>query len=195
MKKLITCLIFFLHPCMTVISAQENNDFNLLNFCIDGIYNVHKTKLDDYWKSGKAVDFSVTTPYSSGLLGIGIAYSPFTAEEEELPDFKSFHIYLQWQKEFMIYKTGKLLVGPRVGMFQMKFDKTEEVNSATDLLEHEVTIGVVSQLVQKVSSRLNLNLTANYFCIFTKKKINLIYIEAGLSYSIETPLWLKNFLR
>ncbi len=195
MKKLSFFFSSFLFLCMMNILAKDTTDFKYINFGVDGIYNIHKTELDNYWEAGAAIDFSASTPYFSGLLELGVSYSPFTASVEELPDFKSFHIYLQWQKEFRIYKNLKILTGPRVGMMQMKFDKTEEINNATDLLEHEVTAGLASQLVQKISDRLNINLTANYFRVFTRKKIDLFYIGAGLSYSIDTPVWLKNFLQ
>lgn len=199
-KNVFTIANTFLLILLTVSTSiaqnqQADGDFSRIQIKLDMGKNVNRTDLEDYWDINKAFGLSVAFPYLSGALEMGATYTAFDALNEAQPDFEGIHIYAEWMKEFRIGEKITFLAGPRLGIFQMVFDETEEVSSSTFLFEHEISIGLDSQIIYAVSNHVKFHAAANYNSIMSRKSINLLNAGAGISYSFESPDWLVELMK
>ena len=198
-KLHISVLVLFALSGIFSLSHSQNKNEDFADFYIDInlAKNIKNSELDDYWNEKKAAGISILTPYYSGMLHVGVTYRPFESfiENDSIPDCSSLLYYIGWEKSLKLTPLLTFSVGPNIGLFQMIFDETDEVSNSTDLYEHEVTLGFTARLDYKLTDRFSINTFLDYNKVMTKKRINMVYAGAGLSYSFRTPGWLVDFLK
>jgi hypothetical protein len=75
----------------------------------------------------------------------------------------------------------------------MSFDDTD-INP-TQRVESELGVGIDSGLNLKLSSRWHGHVGLGYIVVFTHKKLELINLSIGVSYTIDAPAWLTEFFK
>jgi hypothetical protein len=95
-------------------------------------------------------------------------------------------------KEIDIPLNCSFYSGIKVGGYSMSFHDNSLTIYQKD--ETEFAAGISSYLAVKLSHNFKLNVGADYTKVYTRKRIELFVLSAGVSYSLKTPEWLKEIL-
>ena len=75
----------------------------------------------------------------------------------------------------------------------MYFDDSDIHESQT--LESELAVGATTRFDYQLSNSWSIQVGAAYIYVYTYKSLELVMIKAGISYTFDTPPWLREFLK
>ncbi|MCX6152510.1 MAG: hypothetical protein NTX22_18435 [Ignavibacteriales bacterium] len=189
--KLILLIPFFLWESPKLSAQESNATFDKLNFGI-GISKIREYSISNFYKPSTGYFGYVSSPFYYGNIQTGVFYFNFKGNELVSPDFKSLYIFLGWGKDIRlplnITFNSQVRAGPYFTFFKVDSVATEEKNESELALSFNTGINI------KMYSNINFKLEADFITIFFHRKIKLFIITAGLNYTINMPLWLKEFL-
>ncbi len=174
--------------------AQEKSTNAFSEFTIEAGYtnNLSSGDIEEYWESGNAAAFSISTPFYFGTVGIGIDASIFESKLKGRPDFKTFFINLSWMKGIRLLGFSQLNAGVKVGSYNMLFDDNNLTEFESN--ESELAVSAIAQYDTEVVEELRIYLRPEFLTVFTNKRLKLFIITAGLSYTFNSPQWIRDIL-
>jgi hypothetical protein len=184
---LITCLTELLKP-----QSAEINAFDNVSIKINFISNRSTDALTRYWDTHKGFEGVVQMPFYLGDIQGGARYLSFKEKAPNFHDFSSYFFFLGWGKEFKLPLNCSVYAGLKFGGFHMSIHD----DSLTSELSHETELagGISSYLSIGLINSLSLTFGADYTKVYIYKKIELFLLSAGLSYTFQSPVWLKEIL-
>ena len=145
--------------------------------------------IEKYWKMNKTAEAWAEFPFYFGNISAGAGYLPHSSKEINKPDFKSYYIYLGLGKEIKLPYNTSVYLGTKFGNYSMSFaDDTINVNLQT---ESEFAAGINVKFNIGLFSDISLNLNGDLIKVFTKNKISVYILSAGINYKFNTPAWIK----
>lgn len=173
-------------PCQ----AQSREPFDTLGVTLRVSANVNHTRFHDFWDPGAGFELGFDTPFYLGSVEVGVHYNAFAARSRDQPDFASIFPFLGWGIDSPISTRIRWTNGLRIGSFVMYFD-TGEGNQE----ELELALALTSRLRFRLSPGWSLEIGARYREVFTHERLRYVFLAAGLTRSMASPGWLREFLR
>ncbi len=168
-------------------SAQQSGAaFDTLAVQLRAVANVNRNSFHRFWDPGAGLELNLQTSFNFGAVEAGLHYATFDAKTPDQPDFKAFFPYLGWGYDAALSSRFSWYNGLRAGSFLMSFDVGG--NNST---EQELGVGVVSRLSYRVGGAWSLDVSGRYRIVFTRERLRLVFLAAGLGRAFDTPDWLK----
>jgi len=168
--------------------------FSTIRLRADGAVNSNRELLHRYFKSSAAISGTVSTPFYLGQAGLGFSKLNFTGKNESLPDFDMTMLFVSWELSRTI-SVASLSARARVGNTLMKFEENQVYRGLGEVSESELHIGVGAGMNFRIWKRLSLQTAWDRITIFTRQRITLHFISAGLSIDFDSPDWLIDILK
>ena len=179
--------------------SQAVHPFNCIEISIQLIQNVNHNNFHDFYKPRNGIRTSITTPFYWGDVQASLQVLPFSNNGQSYADFTEIQPNLKWGKD--IYLSDNITwfnsVGFGINIFYFSDKKilsTDEVLFFIEKTESEIGFSYSSRLSHSLNKNIHFNFEISNDIIFTYKKINLVNIGIGMSYSIKTPNWIKLIL-
>jgi hypothetical protein len=132
-------------------------------------------------------------PFYWGTIQGGGHFYPYSGKSEFQPDFFSLFIFIGWGPGLEISGKVRWYNGIKIGSFQMYFDDSDIHESQA--LESELGVGFNTRFDYILTKSWSIQVGADYLYVYTYKPLELFMINAGLSYTFDSPGWLKEFLK
>lgn len=153
--------------------------------------DINDDLLSNYWTSGKGIAGAVGMPFYWGSIQVGALLLPFKSKSDRYPDYNSLMIFLGWGRKIKLPLNLDFYAGLKIGTVSMDFnDDTVNTHLKT---ESELAAGLNFRLDYNFAGNFALNISAEATRIFTHKRIELLLISGGLSYTFNSPKWFKDF--
>lgn len=191
-NKIILLIILFTIPQLSFAQKDSAAAFNSIDLFAGLNININEGDLSEYWNPGKGISVNITTPFYAGTIGIGVDALFFNSKSNNQPDYKSFFINLSWMQGIKIYDPAELRLGVKFGSYNMLFAENNQSEFETN--ESELAIAAAGTLQIRLYKKLYLNICPELLTVFTNKRMKLFNISTGLSYSFDSPLWIKRIL-
>jgi len=172
------------------LPAQSAKPFDTLEIGLHCAVNTNRNRFHDYWKPRQGVAASLATPFYYGQVRAGIQMYPFYGRDAGISNFTSAFIYLGWGLEWTLPHKFDWFNGFSIGNNLMIFADAERESK----YESELSASINSSLSYTIHDRWAICLAGHYQIIFTYKRIKLLFLSMGLSHSVSTPKWLREFL-
>jgi hypothetical protein len=192
----ISFFIFFLliFPIFSLLYAEiTDNTFSSLSFRLNLLTNTNRITLHDDWTPFWGGEVEIELPFYTGDIRAGLHLFQFNGTNETYPDYLVSYFYIGWGGDILLSSKISWFIGIRTGSYQMRFDDTD-INP-TQRTESELAAGVDSRLNLKFSSKWTGQLGIGYIAVFTNKQIDLINLSIGVTYTIDSPVWLMDLLK
>ncbi len=174
----------------SLVNGQEA--FSRLSFGINILMNNPDKDFDRYWNSDLGIEGRMETPFYFGDLQAGGFFLPFKSRKNEQPDFNSYFIFLGWGKRVNLPLKTFFYSSIKAGSFVMNFNL--DSLGSTQKIESELGLSLKGGIGINLFSPLQAYAGIEALHVFTRHKLSFVLFSAGLSYTITTPVWLKDFL-
>jgi len=185
--------LILLYPNSPLCAQKSNKAFESISFRINLLANSNQNSLHRYWEPLFGGEAEIEMPFYEGQMSAGLQLFQFTGRKEKFPDYLVSFIYLRWGVEITLFSQVTWFNGIRLGSYQMRFDDTD-INP-TQRVESELGVGIDSGLNLKISSKWYGHVGIGYVVVFTYKKLELLNLSLGISYTIDAPSWMKELLK
>lgn len=167
--------------------------FETLEFRLSGARNVNQNFLHTFWQQGTGGEFSVATPFYLGYAEVGGAYHRYPVKQFTVPAFDALLSFAGWGLSGSVADRLRLEGGVRIGTYRMTFDEITDFPGVKN--ESELALMLNARLAVRPVGPVSLHVGGSYMKVYTFLRLNLWYASAGLSYRLNSPPWLKDFLR
>lgn len=159
-----------------------------------------ETRFHDRWTTDSGPAVSVWMPFYLGEIEAGLLrhrHDARAGQPETLPGFYATFVYLGWSLPIVVADRFRVAPGLRLGNLSMTFDDTDpEPNGSTiwvgyDLDESEAGAALTLRLDARIAGPLRAHLQGSAQRVFTSTRTDFGWFEAGLSYSIRAPQWVR----
>lgn len=174
------------------VAQQRIEPFESIELRFSGMSNVNRNFLHEFWKPGVGGELSAATPFYLGFAEFGGALHQYRVEEPSVPRFSAVHLYFGWGLGTDLGSRLRIEGSGRVGNYRMTFDENTFPGVKN---ENELTVGFQGRLAVRAAGPVSIHVAGNYTKAFTYIRLNLWYVAAGISYQLDSPGWLKEFLR
>lgn len=154
--------------------------------------NVGKNDFHEFWHPGQGGELFFATPFHRGRVWFGTRYLLNSATAADYPDFQSTFVYAGWSYPLPTTRRIDLEPGVLIGIDSFYFEDEQNAGLAN---ETEAAAELFLGVGYRLRGPWHLGLTASSHVIFTHRRINLLYLSAGISRSFAMPGWLGGFLR
>jgi hypothetical protein len=196
MKKLF-CPIILISLLLSVQDLAAQEAYNELQLTVTGHRMMAGTTIYDSWKPSPGIGFELSLPYYAGNLELGIRYLRFDEYEFENSGFHSHYVFAGWSYRY--YTSEQVSVTPaiRLGNKFMLHDQDMIYGGEYRFSREE------SEISYEVQLRIQIDMsrhTAFYIGGAYNRTIFNIpfsawYGSVGLSAKLQTPTWLRKFLK
>lgn len=180
-------------PALLPAQEPDREPFDSLTVVLRGVTNVNRNLFHDFWDPGAGVELGAESPFYAGRVELGLQFQPFSARRPAQPDFLSWYAYVGWGIDARVPFGLVWYNGLRVGTYAMRFD-TERVVSETRT-EQELAAALTSRLRVPLGSGWAFDGSTRYRVVFTRRRVELLFVTLGVARSFGTPGWLQDFLR
>ena len=186
------CLIL-LATTTILFSEDSDSSFKSLSFKISCLTNMNRNLLHQYWEPFIGGEAEIKVPFYAGSLSAGLQLFQFNGRSEIYPDYLVSYFYMGWGGEIHLNSCLGGIIGIRLGSYQMNFNDTD-INP-TQKVESELAAGIDTGINLKINSKWQSHIGIGYIAVFTYKKIELLNLSIGISYTIDSPFYLREFLK
>lgn len=184
---------------LTLAGAQmawaqaDTMPFETLEFRFSAARNMNQNFLHTFWQQGTGGEFSVATPFYLGYAEVGGAYHRYPVEQATVPAFDALLVFAGWGLGVGVADRLRLEGGARIGNYRMTFDEITAFPGVKN--ESELALLLNARLSVRPVGPVSVHVGGSYMKVYTFLRLNLWYASAGLSYRLNSPNWLKDFLR
>ena len=193
---LMRCLVVLAVVCAGAQATQaqsKTTPFETLEVRLSGTRNLNRNFLHTFWQQGSGGAFSIETPFYLGYAEVGGAYHRYPVKEPTVPAFDAILVYAGWGLGVGVADRIRLEGGARIGNYRMSFDEVTLFPGVKN--ETELALLLNARLAIRPVGPVSLHVGGSYMKVYTFLRLNLWYASAGLSYRLNSPNWLKEFLR
>jgi opacity protein-like surface antigen len=192
MKKIFLIIAILLSVSGSLSFAQSEN--KLIHISIGAKNNFNKNDFHHYWEAGIGFGSEFRFEHAIGEIGGGLSIMRFDKKIDSAKSFYGIDYYFLYRNSFRLIENAVLILGFDAGIFEFRFDDDGDIQSSAEKIEREFTIKIMTGLSYAFNDSWKVELTTAYNHIYTKKKIELFYLNLGLVKSFSVPEWLKDFL-
>ncbi len=158
------------------------------------VQSINQSPLHRYWDPEPGLHFWTEIPVYIGNFQAGLSYMQFEAIKKTRPDFTGILFYFQWEYELNLIDRLKLIPGVRFGLWDMDIEDDDSGINDELLKEREFSTGISAGLFYPLYKDIGAEITVNYFTILTKRRMEITNLSFSLTYSFDTPEWLREVL-
>jgi len=192
MKKILHIITILLFVSGSLSFSQSDN--KLIHISLGAKNNFSKNDFHHYWESGIGFGSEFRFEHAIGELGGGMSIMRFDKKIDSAKSFYGVDYYFLYRNSFRLVGNADLILGFDAGIFEFRFDDDGDLQSSAEKNEREFAIKIMTGLSYAFNDSWKVELTTAYNHIYTKKKIELFYLNLGLVKSFSAPGWLKDFL-
>lgn len=188
------CLLAFL---VTLCPARANADpdkkpFETITLGAHFITGSADDTFEQFWKPTNGARFELSTPFYAGIVQAGVHLFNNDNVTDDLLSFSTAFLYLGWGYEWRLPLDVRWFAGVQAGGSHMD---TEDPNLPEEgQKESEIGVGLQTRFDYPLGRGWSVLVTGDYRRIYTHKRINYLFIGGGVSYTFESPNWLREFL-
>lgn len=183
-------LFYIFSFCSVLLFANTNEVFSAIEFGFEAGSEITENGFHKYWDKGISINSFAIIPYYYGSFELGVQYSEYKAIKNKAKDLEDVSISLGWGKSIPIFKKVELYNSVSFVNHIMKIIYTSEISS-----ESEISFNVNSQVKYNFLGNYKFIAGIKYSTMYTFHKINHSFYFIGISYSINTPAFIKRFLQ
>lgn len=169
--------------------AQRDAPFSTVSLSVDVSHDMHHSKFQSYWDTAPAVDIAASVPFYFGRARAAVRL--MRAHSAELTDINTAFLHLGWGPSIPLSERASVDVSVSAGSLYMLF--TDEVISYRKS-ESELAAGLRAGLSGRISGPLGAQLHVEWQHAFTSIPMDFVFVSGGLTYSVNSPDWLRSFL-
>ena len=174
------------------LHAQSPEPFSGVDVSVAGAVSVSRDRLDDFWSVGEGGIVRVATPFYLGTVAVSLQRTPFVPRQPDLPRFHATTAAVDWGIGGGFGNRLHGSLGAQLG--SVSFD-LRQPGTGRAWRESELFVGARADVVARLAGGLGLTAAAIHQRIHTHVPIDLTFATVGLSYSLDAPGWLREFLR
>ena len=175
------------------LAAAQPAPFETLTLSAGGVSTLAGAPYTDFWDPGLGVELRVATPFYLGRVAAGVVAAPHAeVEEGRVPDYLALYFFGAWSAEIPLPGGLRLAPGVQAGLFRMQFDADD---AASVNNEAELAAGPEVWLSAPVARGWRVQAGVGAVRLFTAERIDLGFVRVGVSRTVRTPGWLRDFLR
>lgn len=213
----LSCLALALCTAPPSADAQPMGAaFEQLVVQVGGTANMNRNDFHRFWHPGRGGEATITTPFYFGTVETGLTFHRYAADAADVPSFDAFQLHLGWGVPLNVTPRFQIYTGFRLGNYYMMFgdavqngDFDPDTNCGRDhekgcgddptivggSSESEFFMGLNTRLHLRATEALSFYLSGHYLHAYTHERLRLAYLSAGLSFTLQTPGWLRALLR
>jgi hypothetical protein len=189
----LVALFFALQFVSPPLRAQARPDpFETLDLGLTVLADVSQGALHQWWSPGPALGIGVTTPFYLGTLELGLQYAHPTALRNDVPGFRSLFVYAGWGGGRTLGSGFAAGGGVRVGIMGMRFDGDTLPDSRAQ--ESEMGLAGRAALRWMPAGSWYGETSVTYQTVLTERRMEQVFLAAGIGRRFATPAWLRDFL-
>lgn len=183
-------IVFILLLTATSLFAKFDEPFSKLELGVSVGSEIAENQFHDFWEKGNSIKTNLSTPYYYGSFELGIMFSRYIALDNNSKDFDAVSISIGWGNGWNLIERIEWYNSASFAnnIMNIKF-KTENVS------ESEISLNFVSQLKYNIYRNTKIYSGIEYSRIYTFHKVNHLHYFVGLSHTIDTPKFIKKFLK
>lgn len=188
---LLVALVLALVPTRLPAQARAA-PFETLDLSLVVLADVNRGALHRWWSPGPALAVGVTTPFHLGSLELGLQYAHPTAHRDDVPGFRSLFVYAGWGGGHDLGGGLTAGAGVRLGIMAMRFDGDTLPGDRTR--ESELGVAGRGALRWMPAGGWFGEASVSYQSVFTHRRMEQVFLAAGIGRRFVTPAWLRDFL-
>ncbi len=149
---------------------------------------------DGLWAAGQGAALRLAIPFHGGTGHVGLHAFPNGGSRPNLPDFLALHAQGGWGYPLRLPGGMRLTGGALVGALHMRFDDEDRFSGALRN-ETELTAGLFARLDVPVAGPARAFVAGEALRVYTFERIDLRFVQAGVSATVISPEWLRRVLR
>jgi hypothetical protein len=154
--------------------------------------DVSRGLLHRWWSPGPAVGLGMATPFYLGDMELGFQYAHPTARRDDVPGFRSLFVYAGWGGGHTLGRGLSAGGGLRVGLMAMRFDGDTLAHDRAR--ESELGLAARAALRWMPAGGWFAEASVSYQSILTHRRMEQVFLSAGVGRRFATPAWLRDFL-
>ena len=180
-----------LAPCPLAAQARAA-PFETFDLALTVLADINHGALHRWWSPGPAVALGVTVPFQLGQMELGIQYAHPTALRDDVPGFRTLFVYAGWGGSHALGRGFAAVGGLRTGIMAMRFDG----DTLPSYRGQESELGVVARgaLRWMPAGSWFAEASVSYQSILTHRRMEQVFLAAGIGRRLATPPWLRDFL-
>jgi hypothetical protein len=186
-------LLVALHLIPPALPAQARpSPFETLDLGITVLADVNQGALQQWWSPGPALGIGLTTPFYLGTLELGLQYAHPSALGDDVPGFRSLFIYAGWGGGGTLGAGFAAGGGARVGIMAMRFDGDSLPGDRAS--ESELGVAARAAMRWMPAGTWYAETSVSYQSVLTHRRMEQVFLAAGIGRRFATPAWLRDFL-
>jgi len=169
--------------------AQRDAPFSTVSLSVDVSRDMYESRFQSFWDTAPAVDISASVPFYVGRARAAVRL--MRARSAELTDINTAFLHLGWGPSVTLSERAAVDISVSAGSLYMLF--TDEVISYRRS-ESELAAGLRAGLAGRISGPLSAQLHIEWQHAFTSIPMDFVFLSGGLTYSVNSPDWLRSFL-
>jgi hypothetical protein len=166
--------------------------FETLDLSLAVLGDINRGALHRWWSPGPALALGLTTPFYLGDLELGLQYAHPSALRDDVPGFRSLFVYAGWGGGRRLGAGFTAGGGLRVGIMAMRFDG----DTLPDYRASESELGVAGRAALRwmPAGSWFAESSVSYQSVLTHRRMEQVFLAAGVGRRFATPAWLRDFL-
>lgn len=190
---LIGAAAVMLAPKQGAAQPDSSRAFQSVTIGLRGVTNANRNSFHRFWNPEPGLELGAESPFYAGEIELGIQIMPFAAREPaNQPDYLSWFLYAGWGVEARVLGHG-WYNGFRLGSYGMHFDTDDVIPSQR--AEQELAAGLISRWRVPIGAGWSFDASARYRLVFTRRRIEHLFVAVGLGKRWAMPGWLREFLQ
>ncbi len=182
-------VIMFLTAELWGMSLQSES-FSVIEWAAGPLFEIGHRELGQYWRYAGGLGLNARTPFYFGTAELGVELRSY--EEFQAVEFQQMYCYLAFLTELALSRNISGSCGVSVGNTLFRFGSEENERLR---YESELTLGLKAGLTVLLKRNLVVRLGFSHEKIFTHHPIVMTSYGLMLGFRMNTPHWLRNFLK
>ena len=184
-------LVMFL-PAVRANAGEHAEPFETITLGAHFVTGSGDDTFERFWKPSAGGRFELATPFYAGIIHTGVHIFNNDNVTDDVLSFSTVFLYLGWGYEWRFPFGVEWFAGFQAGGFHMDTDDPDLVKEVRT--ESEIGLGLQTRLGYPLSRGWSILVAGDYRRIYTHKRIDYLFIGCGVSYTFESPGWLREFL-
>jgi hypothetical protein len=193
LRACVLTVLCCLRPAAAGLAAQQRPmPFETVDLSIELLGDVHQGTFQRDWSTGPTFGARAALPFYAGSVELGAQLAHPSPRRVALPDFRSLFVFAGWSGTRALGPTLRAELGLRAGLVGLSFD----VDTLADFRRHESEPALAARAAVRWAPRgpWFVEGAAAWHSVFTRPKIEQVFLSGAVGRRFRTPTWLRNFL-
>lgn len=166
--------------------------FSRLDVALRGVADFGESDLHDDWTPGRGVELATATPFYAGDLDLVARFIANTARDgADVPDMPAFSLFGGWSFDRTVGGGLRAGLGGAIGITDWIASYADNEGASSEL---EIGTEVSARLGFVFAGTWRADAICAWQATFTRERIDLVLVSAGLTKSFDAPGWIRSVL-